>query len=176
MLAEQRVGLVLQIDPHAVDAGGAADDDGDGKEEDEEERLAALLGTVSKRGCGVWPIDDDGDETEEAAAPSIAWDAVRRLVAFEYEEEEEGLRHYWYYGWRDFTVPPSGDDALILELAEEAAATIRCVRMHMCVDQNDIGTVSTRHPHTTGRGARWWWPATAGGGGRARWVPSSRAC
>ena len=128
LLAEQRVGLVLQIDPHAAAVVDAAGGGGGG----EEAGLAALLGTVSKRGCGVWPIDDDDDD-DTGAVPSIAWDAARRLVSFEYGDGEgAGLlrerRHYWYYGWRDFTVPPPGDDALLLGLAEEAAATIRWVR------------------------------------------------
>jgi hypothetical protein len=149
MLTEQRVGLVLQIDPYAP-AAAAAFDGGDGGGEG---RLRRLLATVSKRGCGVWPVVDSDQQQQLGGhyqPPSIEWDEGRRVVTFAYHpsrmnEGEEGrggggqgggkgggsVRHVWYYGWRDFAVPPVEDDAVVLGLAREAAATIRLVCVYV---------------------------------------------
>lgn len=117
MLQEQNVGLVVQIDPHAAAAAPSQDDD----EEGEGGGLRQLLATVSKRGCGVWSID----RAHPDLGP-VEWDAEGRVVSFDYTVGGGGrsVRHRWYYGWRDFAVP-SGDD-VVLEMAREAVAFIRC--------------------------------------------------
>ena len=196
MLQEQGVGLVLQLDPHAAPKLTNPEEEEDG------EALGRLLGTVSPRGCGVWPTD--------AGHPDLGpveWERGGRRVSFDYTLGGDGegvavVRHHWYYGWRDFAVPGRKDDGLVLELAREAVGVIRCdflaclaLRLPCCAStpshtclchatrqhtqpvfrlriglpfSNSVSFPPHTQPNHTGRVARWWWPATAGGGGRAR--------
>ena len=39
--------------------------------------------------------------------------------------EEEEVKHVWYHGWRDFSIPLGEDDEVVLGLAREAAERIR---------------------------------------------------
>lgn len=124
MLQEQDVGLVLQLDPYAAPDPSTNPEGGEGEEGDGE-ALGRLLGTVSPRGCGVWPTDGGHPELGP-----VEWERGGRRVSFDYtvgEGEGSVMRHHWYYGWRDFAVPGRKDDGLVLELAREAVGVIRCV-------------------------------------------------
>ena len=97
---------------------------------------------VSKRGCGVWPSKDIYPSFNTTRGKG------HRLLSFTYqlpssesaeeiakdndrqrnqeEEEEEGMiRHYWYYGWKDFSVPSAKDWDTIMIMAQEAARAIK---------------------------------------------------
>jgi hypothetical protein len=106
MVVERGVTLVMQIDPF-VDV---TDDDGD---------VTALLAFVSRRGCGVWPHQAYGE------VKLLEHDARTRFLAMEYMLGGRVIYHAWYYGWRDFSVPPPEHRERILVLARRAAGEMK---------------------------------------------------